>query len=201
MTNLDDSKRRDSVEWVLIVVGFLALCVVVALTIALRRDDVGFALGGAWISLVGVLIAVAIYRRTGPETEAIVQGAVSEPLTRIEARLENTPLADEEQLYEPGGNEPPQELAVFERRGLTQFRPQQVPLYVIQDLVTGWEQAGERGRWFVGDIVAGFRRTGRRGNFSWTVAFQDPKTSAIRAWTVSRGGHGKQGPTVSEVGL
>lgn len=78
------------------------------------------------------------------------------------------------------------------------YGPDEIPLTVVKDLVTGWDVVGKGGRWPVSSLVGSVRKS-TRGNHPWFVTLRDPDGNRLRTWKVSRGGRGKTEPTVLEV--
>lgn len=81
------------------------------------------------------------------------------------------------------------------------YRPSDVPLFVVSDLVRWWDKTNEQGRWTFSRLFGGFRAWNKSGNTQgvpWVLTFQDNK-GALRSFRLYYGGKRKDGPHVSEL--
>lgn len=103
----------------------------------------------------------------------------------------------------PEGDEPAEgiKLSLLETEDGRYYRPGDVPLFVISDLVRWWQQGGQVGRWTVSRLSGGFRawnKSRTTQGVPWVLTFQDEK-GVSRSFRLSYSGAKKGKPRVSEL--
>lgn len=190
---------RDWYFWVLggvaLLAGIWAAC----------RAESGSERVGLLLTATGVILAVVIYRHQKSEAAASEKRITDSVRDEIRDVL---PIAqkEDEESDTSGDDLYPEAAQVLNDAGVdlgsnfSYLAADKVPLLVLGDLVSVWEEEGKQGRWDVGDLRWCLRRAGR-GNHPWFVAFHDPDKKQDRYWKVSRGGRGKDRPSATELYL
>lgn len=167
---------------------------------------------GIWVSVTGVLLAFAIYRRQTADSNASEErltSRMSEQSELIAHALEsaNRSDADPAAVVEVSQDLFAEATEIASNVGVLTGAEQDfyllkrddIPLSVLSDLVIGWQSANLQGKWTVGNAEYALRRIGK-GNHPWFVIFRD-SSEQRRLWRISRGGQGRAEPTVRELAL
>lgn len=202
MTDAQGAERPLSrIEWCLLIGGGL---VIVAFAVMAARFAHGFVdrtgVVGVGVTVAGLLVAVLIFLKQG-RSSAASEGRLSDRIAQNAVATVQNDQADAQAEDVPDNF--PVEYAglgapVPGASEVLRLEPDEVPLQLIRDLVSGWEQANEDGSWTVGDLRLVLRRKGK-GNHAWWFVFRRPNGEHLLK--MSRGGRGN-GPgdiTVKEV--
>lgn len=170
--------------------------------------------GGVAVTIAAVAAAVQIFNRQSiddaeraqvAETESAVSDfakefQASDLLEAASSQPEPDPEKDEQEAQteaEPG-------VATIVRIDGDEWRlyPQQnVPLFVLADLVDAWRESAEPGRkdgnWVVRNLVGAARRTGQ-GSHPWLVVFNN-RADERQVYRLYRGGRGNSGRNARNV--
>jgi hypothetical protein len=193
--------QKSGTFWVLVALSCATVGVAIWGFLAARTaiEHAGIAL-----TAVGIIAALFIYQRQGQESLKSEKRIKDHYSTEVAQQGKRKAEEAEATADTSGDDAYHDESRDIEANGIDlgddykQLRAPDVPLTVLGDILTAWNEERKTGRWDVNTLVAATRKTGP-GNHPWTVTFYDPDEKRYRHWKVSRGGRSKRGATVNEL--